>query len=140
MRRAFLAFGVLAGLAACDARDSSTAPTPRETLARDFVRAMKTLDLEYENIRAGLEAKKPPEEARRSLAVLRDAAGRAAALPYRELERENRDLSFEFSKFLDAARKLENATWSGEEGERALRRLGAACASCHDLYKGEADR
>jgi cytochrome c556 len=140
MRRAFLAFGWLTGLVACDARDSSPAPTPREAMARDFVRAMKSLDLEYENIHDDLAAKKPPEEAQRRLASLRTAAEKAAALPYRESEAENRDLSFEFSKFLDATRKLEKAAWSGEEGERAWRRLGAACNSCHDLYRKDPDR
>jgi cytochrome c556 len=128
---------VLAILAAgCDGAGApSAAPTPREEQFRGFVRAMKAMDLQYENLRADLMERKPPEEARRRIASIRAGAAQASRLPYRASEAENRDLSFEFSRFLDAAAGLEGAAWSGEEGLAAWKRLGTACASCHNLYR-----
>jgi len=139
MRKALLAAGLLALLAACDAKSPSSPPSPRELKAREFTRAMKTIDQECEGLQADLAAGKPPEGARRRLAAIRTAAEQASKLDYRDSEAVNRDLRFKFREFLDLAGKLENATWAGDEGNRASRRLLAACASCHDLYK-EKDR
>ena len=135
MWKALLAAGLLAGLSACDSKAPSSPPSPRELKAREFTRAMKTIDQECEGLQADLDAGKPPEETRRRLAAIRTTAEQASTLDYRDTEAENRGLKFEFRAFLDAAGKLENAAWSGDEGKRAFRRLAAACASCHDQYK-----
>ena len=140
MRRALLLVGVLPALAACGDRAASPAPTPRELKERAFTRAMKTLDLQYENLQADLAEKKPAADVRGRLATIRAAAETASGQAYRESEAENRDLAFEFQKFLDAVGKLEKAEWAGDEGLRAWRRLGTACASCHDLYREDADK
>ena len=137
MRSALLA-GMVAGFAGCS--DGSAAANPREEMAREFVRSMKTLDLQYENLHEDLKAERPADGLRGRLATIRATAERASALPYREVEAENRDLAFEFRKFLEKARELERAAWSGEEGSRAWRALGAACASCHDLYREDERR
>jgi cytochrome c556 len=128
---------LLLGLLAAGCSDGGAAATPRERMTREFLRAMKTLDLQYENLHEDLKAGRSPDEVRARLAPIRAAAEKAAALPYREAEAENRDLRFEFGKFLDAARSLEKAAWRGEDGVRAWKTLGAACASCHDLYREE---
>lgn len=140
MRWALFLLGAVAALAACGKSDASPAPSPREEKARAFTRAMKTIDLQYENLQADLAGKKPPEQVRARVAAIRAAAEGASRLDYRTSEAENRDLAFEFRKFLQAAGKLENANWAGDDGLRAWRRLGTACASCHDLYREERDR
>ncbi len=140
MRRALLLAGVLPALAACGKGAASSAPSPREEKARAFTRAMKTIDLQYDNLQADLADKKPADAARGRLATIRAAAENASRLDYRASEAENRDIAFEFRKFLDALGKLEGATWAGDEGLRAWRRLGTACASCHDLYREDRDR
>ena len=136
MRRVTLAAGLLSFLAACDS-ESAASPTPRESKTRDFKRAMKTIESEYDKLQADLAAGKSPEEARARVAAIRAAAEKASRLDYRESEAENRELAFEFSKFRDASGKLEGAAWSGDDGQRAWRRLGTACASCHTLYRKE---
>jgi cytochrome c556 len=135
MWKALLAAGLISGLAACDKKPPSSPPTARELKARDFTRAMKAIDKECDGLQEDLDAGKPPEEARRRIAAIRTAAERASTLDYRDTEAENRGLKFEFRTFLDAAGKLENATWEGDDGKRAFRRLAAACATCHDQYK-----
>jgi len=140
MRRALLLAGVLPALAACGERAASADPTPREEKKRAFTRAMKSIDLQYDNIQSDLVDKKPAETVRGRLATIRAAAENASRLAYRASEVENRDIAFEFRKFLDAVGKLEGAAWAGDEGLRAWRRLGIACASCHDLYREGKDR
>ena len=142
MRRAALLLAVLPALAACGERPAppGSAAPPREEMARAFTAAMKTLDLQYENLQADLSEKRPPSDIRVRLAKIRAAVETASGLPYRASEAENRDLAFEFRKFLDAAGKLERAEWAGDEGLRAWKRLGAACASCHDLYRKDEDK
>ncbi|HEU4339481.1 MAG TPA: hypothetical protein VFS19_05395, partial [Planctomycetota bacterium] len=135
MGKALLAAVLLSLLDACDSKSTPAPPSPRELKARDFSSAMKSIEEEYEKLQADLAAGRPPEEARRRVAAIRTAAERASKLDYRASEAENRDLAFEFRKFLDAAGRLENAAWSGDEGQRAWRRLGTACASCHELYR-----
>src|SRR5687768_5221616 len=123
MRRAILAAGLLPLLAACDS-GSAASPAPAESKAREFTRVMKTIEEEYDKLQTDLAAGKPPEAARARVAAIRAAAEKASRLNYRESEAENRELAFEFTKFLDASGKLEGATWSGDEGTRAWRRLG----------------
>lgn len=136
MKRAILAAGLLPLLAACDA-ESAASPTPQESKAREFTRTMKSIESEYDKLQADLTAGKPAEETRARVATIRAAAEKASKLNYRESEAENRELAFEFRTFLDAASKLEGAAWSGQDGQRAYRRLGSACASCHQIYRKE---
>ena len=138
MRRGLFVIAFLPALAACG--DPVSPPSPLEEKARAYIREMKAMDLEYERLHDDLAAKKPPEDAKRRLATILAGAERASRLSPRASEAENRDLAFEFGKFLDAARKLEAATWTGDEGVRAWRRLGTACAPCHELYRKDPDR
>jgi len=142
MRPAALLLGVLPALASCGGTSApeSPAPSPREAMARSYLRAMKTLDLQYENLQADLAAKKPAEEVRRRLDTIRSAAETASRLPYRPSEAENRDLAFEFSKFLSTMDKLGRAEWIGDEGLRSWRAVGVACASCHNLYRKDGEK
>lgn len=142
MRPAALLLGVLPALAACGEPPAPGNPPPasREAMARSYLRAMKSLDLQYENLQADLAAKKPPEEVRRRLGSIRSGAETASRLPYRVSEAENRDLAFEFRKFLASLDRLERAEWSGEEGPRSWRALGTACASCHNLYRQDGEK
>ena len=127
-----------AALAACDAPGASSAATPGgDDQYAAFVRAMKAMDLQYENLRADLAAARPAEDARRRLAAIRAGAGQASRLPYRASEAENRDLAFEFARFLESTAALEGASWAGDPGMAAWKRLGSACATCHDLYREE---
>src|SRR5688500_5192694 len=122
MRKALVTAGLLCLLPACDSKAPSSPPSPREMEARALAGAMKTIDQEDENIDKDLKAGKPAEEARRRLVVIRNTAEQASKLDYRDSEAENRDLAFEFRKFIDAAAKLESAAWQGDEGQRAYRR------------------
>jgi len=139
MRPAVLLLGILPALAACG-EPSAPGSTPREAMARSYLRAMKTLDLQYENLQADLAAKKPADEVRKRLIPIRSAAETASRLPYRPSEAENRDLAFEFRKFLSAMDKLERAEWSGDDGLRSWRAVGAACASCHNIYRKDGEK
>jgi cytochrome c556 len=133
MRRGLL---LVALLAACDRADTPSAPpTAREEQTRTYIRAMKAMQLQVENLQADLAARKPSEEAGRRIAAIKADAEQAARLNIRASDAENRDLAFEFAKFLDTVAKLEGTTWSGEPGMAAYKRLGAACASCHNLYR-----
>jgi cytochrome c556 len=126
-------------LAACGDRapapPSPAGSPPREEMARQYLRLMKAIDLQYENLQADLAEGKPENEARARLASIRAAAERASRLPYRAAEAENRDLAFQFATFLDALDRLERAPWAGAEGLRSWRTLGTACAVCHNLYR-----
>lgn len=139
MRPAALLLGVLPALAACGG-PSSPPPGSREAMARSYLRAMKSLDLQYENLQADLAAKKPAGEVRGRLGSIRSAAETASRLPYRPSEAENRDLAFEFRKFVSALDRLERAEWSGDEGLRSWRAVGVACASCHNLYRKDEEK
>ena len=138
MHRGFVVIGLLPALAACG--DAASTPSPLEEKTRAYIREMKAMDLEYERLHDDLAAKKPAEGVKRRLATILAGAERASRIFPRASEAENRDLAFEFGKFLDAARKLEAATWSGDDGVRAWRRLGTACAPCHELYRKDPDR
>ena len=140
MRRGLVLLGFLPALAACGEGASSSPPSPLEEKARAYLREMKTMDSEYEQLHEDIAQKKPAEDVKRRLDAIRAAAERASRLPYRAVDAENRDLAFEFTKFLDATRKLDGATWTGEEGVRSWRRLGLSCAPCHELYRKDADR
>jgi cytochrome c556 len=140
MGKAMLAMALPALLAACDSRAASAPASAQEMKAREFTRAMKTIDGAYENLQVDLAAGKKPDEVRAHLATIRTASEQAAKLDYRKSEAENRDLAFEFRKFIDASGKLEGVKWSGDEGLKAWRQLGTACASCHDLYRKDPDR
>src|SRR5687767_4616360 len=140
MNKATLALALPALLAACDSKSASSPPSPQELKAREFTRAMKTIDEEYEKLHGDLSAGKPPDAVRAHVAKIRSTAEEASKLDYRKSEAENRDLAFEFRKFIDAAGKLEGVKWAGDEGLGAWRRLGTACASCHELYRKDPDR
>ena len=131
---------ILPALAACGEGGASSPTSPLEEKQRAYIREMKTMDLEHEKLHDDIEARKPAEEVKKRLATIRAAAERASRLPYRAVDAENRDLAFEFSKFLDASKKLESATWTGDEAVRSWRRLGLACAPCHELYRKDEDR
>jgi len=100
---------------------------------------MRTIDLQYENIHQDLKAGKPAE-ARSRVAAIRAAAEEASKLPFRASEAENRDLAFEFRKFLDVSAKLQDAAWTGDDGLKSWKQLGLACASCHELYREDERR
>lgn len=142
MRPAALLLGVLPALAACGEPSAPGTPPPdsREAMARSYLRVMKSLDLQYENLQADLAARKPAEEVRKRLGAIRSGAETASRLPYRPSEAENRDLAFEFRKFLSAMDRLERAEWSGDEGLRSWRAVGVACASCHNLYRKDEEK
>ena len=137
--RTALAAAILTGLAvaACDRQPPAAEPTPREKMAREFTQSMKTLDLELEGIALDLKAGKAQDAIRGRVAKIKSTAERASRLPYRPVDAENRDLAFEFNKFIGEAGKLENATWSGDDGMRAYTRLSKSCAPCHELYRPE---
>ena len=139
MKRAILAALLLPLGAACDS-ESAASPTPQESKAHEFTRAMKSIDSEYEKLQADLTAGNPPEAAKSRVAAIRATAEKASRLNYRESEAENRELAFEFRTFLEASGKLEGASWSGQDGQRAWRKLGTACAACHQIYRKEKER
>jgi len=134
------ALAVLAPLlAACGDRAPAPpapgGPGPREEMARQYTRLMKSIDLQYENLHADLAEGKPEPGVRARLGSIRSLAEQAARLPYRANEAENRDLAFQFAAFLDALKRVERAPWTGAEGLRSWRTLGIACAACHNLYR-----
>lgn len=126
--------------ASCDRSEGATGTTALEERHREFIRAMKAIDLQYENLHGDLLAAKPAEAVRRRVASIRATAEQASTLAIRASEAENRDLSFEFRKFLDASARLEKASWTGDDGVRTWKHLGQACASCHDLYREDEHR
>jgi len=124
-------------LAACGDRAPAppAGPAPREEMARQYTRLMKSIDLQFENLQADLADGKPEAEARARLGSIRSLAEQASRLPYRADEAENRDLAFQFAAFLDALKKVEQSPWTGAEGLRSWRTVGTACAACHNLYR-----
>src|SRR5688572_25966440 len=136
MRRAAWSVAILACCAGCDGSDAgSSPPSPREEEHRAFIRAMRTIDLEYEKLQDDVKGGKETG-ARGRVAAIRAAAEQASKLPVRASEAENRDLAFEFRKFLEVSTKLHDAgPWTGTDGLQTWKRLGLACNSCHELYR-----
>ena len=138
--RASWPLALLISCAGCDGSDAaSSPPAPREQDHRDFIRAMKAIDLQYENIHEDVKAGKAAD-ARNRVVAIRGFAEEASKLSMRASEAENRDLAFEFRKFLDAAAKLQEKPWTGGDGLQSWKQLGLACASCHELYREEKGR
>lgn len=100
---------------------------------------MKAIDLQYEKLHEDVKAGKSGDAKNRVVAI-RGFAEEASKLSIRASEAENRDLAFEFRKFLDAAAKLETSSWTGAEGLQSWKQLGFACASCHELYREDKRR
>jgi cytochrome c556 len=141
MRRAAWSVAILACGAGCDGSDAAAPPpAPREEQHRAFVGAMRTIDLEYEKLQDDVKAGRETG-ARGRVAAIRAAAEQASKLPVRASEAENRDLAFEFRKFIDVSTKLQDGgSWTGADGLRSWKQLGLACNSCHALYREDERR